>query len=95
MIFAYPYQLEAYRGDKWQGVVPSPSDYEGYDGAAFYNYMNVDAYRFVEPATATAATADAGADRTLLIVVGIVAAVIVVGLIVWMTARRRGRTVEE
>jgi peptide/nickel transport system substrate-binding protein len=95
MIFAYPYQLEAYRGDKWQGVVPSPSDYEGYDGAAFYNYMNVDTYRFVEPATATAATADDGADRTLLIVVGIVAAVIVVGLIVWMTARRRGRTVEE
>ena len=24
LIFAYPYQLEACRGDKWTGVVPSP-----------------------------------------------------------------------
>ena len=53
LIFAYPYQLEAYRSDKWQGVVPSPSDYEGYDGAAFYNYMNVDTYKQVQPVVAT------------------------------------------
>ena len=93
LIFAYPYQLEAYRSDKWQGVVPSPSDYEGYDGAAFYNYMNIDTYRLVEPKTATATTED-GANTTVLIIVGVVVAVVVIALIVWMMMRRRGRSVE-
>ena len=94
LIFAYPYQLEAYRSDKWQGVVASPSDFEGYDGSAFYNYMNIAACRFVEPATAATATDD-GANNTALIIGGIVVAAVVVGFIVWLAARRRGRTVEE
>jgi len=94
LIFAYPYQLEAYRSDKWQGVVASPSDFEGYDGSAFYNYMNIDTFRFVEPATAATATDD-GANNTALIIGGIVVAAVVVGFIVWLAARRRGRTVEE
>ena len=72
LIFAYPYQLEAYRSDKWEGVVPSPSDYEGYDGAAFYNYMNVDTYKQVQPKVATAATSDTGANTTVLVIVGVV-----------------------
>ncbi len=93
LIFAYPYQLEAYRSDKWQGVVPSPSNYEGYDGAAFYNYMNVDTYKQIEPKTAAAAT-ESGANTTALFIVGAVVVVAVVALIVWMVARRRGRSVE-
>ena len=93
LIFAYPYQLEAYRSDKWQGVVPSPSNYEGYDGAAFYNYMNVDTYRLIEPAVATA-QAESGDSSTALIVVIVVVAVVVVALIVWMTMRRRSRSEE-
>ena len=95
LIFAYPFQLEAYRSDRWQGVNPSPTSYEGYDGSAFYNYMNVDSYRFVEPATVGTATADAGANTSVLLIVGIVAALIVIGLIVWVVMRRRGRSVEE
>ena len=93
LIFAYPFQLEAYRSDKWQGVVPSPSEYEGYDGAAFYNYMNVDTYKVVEPKTA-AATTEEGADSSVLIIVVVVVAVVIVALIVWMVVRRRSRSVE-
>ena len=93
LIFAYPYQLEAYRSDKWQNVVPSPTDYEGYDGAAFYNYMNVDTYRLVEPKVA-AATTESGANTTVLIVVTVAVAAVVVALIAWVILRRRGRSVE-
>jgi peptide/nickel transport system substrate-binding protein len=93
LIFAYPYQLEAYRSDRWEGVVPSPSDYEGYDGAAFYNYMNVDTYKQVAPKTATAAAESSGTSTTLIIVI-VVVAVIVVALVAWMIARSRGRSVE-
>jgi peptide/nickel transport system substrate-binding protein len=94
LIFAYPYQLEAYRSDKWEGVVPSPSNYEGYDGAAFYNYMNVDTYKQVQPKLATETTSTTGANTTVLVIVGVVVAVIVVALIIWMVERRRGRSVE-
>jgi peptide/nickel transport system substrate-binding protein len=93
LIFAYPFQLEAYRSDKWQGVTPSPTDYAGYDGSAFYNYMNVDSYRFVEPAATT--TQEAGANTTVLLIVGIVAAAVVIALIAWVVMRRRGRAVED
>jgi peptide/nickel transport system substrate-binding protein len=93
LIFAYPFQLEAYRSDKWQGVTPSPTDYAGYDGSAFYNYMNVDSYRFVEPAATT--TQEAGANTTVLLIVGIVAAAVVIALIAWVLMRRRGRAVED
>ena len=86
LIFAYPYQLEAYRSDKWQGVVPSPSEYEGYDGAAFYNYMNVDTYKLVEPKTATATAEERQPTRSVLIIVVVVIAVIVVALVAWMVA---------
>jgi peptide/nickel transport system substrate-binding protein len=93
LIFAYPYQLEAYRSDKWEGVVPSPSDYEGYDGAAFYNYMNVDTYKQVQPVAATE-TAESGSSSTTLIVVVAIVVVVVAALIAWMVLRRRGRSVE-
>ena len=38
LVFAYPYRLEAYRSDRWTGVVTSPSNVPGYEGSAFYNY---------------------------------------------------------
>jgi peptide/nickel transport system substrate-binding protein len=94
LIFAYPYQLEAYRSDKWDGVVPSPSNYEGYDGAAFYNYMNVDTYKQVQPKVAAETTTSSGANTTVLAIGGVVVALIVIGLIVWILVRRRGRSVE-
>jgi peptide/nickel transport system substrate-binding protein len=94
LIFAYPYQLEAYRSDKWQGVVPSPSDYKGYDGAAFYNYMNVDTYKQIQPRVATETNTSSGANTTVLLIVGIAAVAIIVALVFWIVVRRRDRSVE-
>ncbi len=90
LIFAYPYQMEAYNSDKWEGVVPSPSDIEGYDGSAFYNYQNIDTYKSVTKKTAT--TADGGADTTVLLIVGVVVAIIVIGVIVMVVRRRAARS---
>jgi len=74
LIFGYPFQLAAYHSDKWQGVTPSPTEYEGYDGSAFYGYVNVDSYRFVEPVTGVATTTNAGADTTVLLIGSLAAA---------------------
>ena len=53
-ILAYPYQLEAYNTDKWQGWVHVPGDAIGeQQGAVLYSYNNIDTYRFVEPKAAT------------------------------------------
>jgi peptide/nickel transport system substrate-binding protein len=94
LVFAYPYQLEGYNSGKWQGVVTSPSNVEGYDGSAFYNYVNVDTYRFVTAQTA-ATTSSSGANTTVLIIVGGSVAVVVIGLIVLLMRRRAARSVEE
>ena len=93
LIFAYPYHLEAYRSDKWQGVVPAPSTYEGYDGSAFYNYMNVDTYKYVEPVATT--TSDTESSSNAGLIIGIIAAVVIVAIVVMVLLRRRSRTVEE
>ena len=93
LVFAYPYQMEGYNSDKWQGVVPAPSDVEGYDGSAFYNYQNIDTYRFVERTVAT--TQSSGANTTVLLIVGIFVALIVVGLVVMLVRRRAARSEEE
>jgi peptide/nickel transport system substrate-binding protein len=91
LVFAYPYQMEGYNSDRWQGVVPSPSDIEGYDGSAFYNYQNIDTYRYVTKKTATTSESS-GANTTVLLIVGIVAAIIVVGIIVMLVRRRAARS---
>ena len=55
-ILAYPYQLEAYNTDKWQGWVHVPGAAPGgQQGAVIYNYNNIDTYRFVEPKVSAAA----------------------------------------
>ena len=92
VIFAYPNEMEAYRGDRWTGVVMSPSDVQGYDGSAFYNYENVDTYRFISETAKTGATS---ANNTVLIVVGVVAAILVIGGVVVLVRRRSARSVEE
>jgi LPXTG-motif cell wall-anchored protein len=90
LIFAYPHQLEAYRGDKWQGAVPSPSEAEGYDGSAFYNYMNVDTYRVIEPMIAETG----GQSTSTPIIAAVVASVLVVGVVGLIVLRRRPRAIE-
>jgi peptide/nickel transport system substrate-binding protein len=89
-ILAYPYQLEAFNTDKWQGWVHVPGEAVGeQQGAVLYSYNNIDTYRFVEPKVATAAEQSTGGSNTALIV-GIVIAVVVVVLIVVLLLRRRG-----
>ena len=64
-ILTYPYQLEAYNTDKWQGWVHVPGDAGGeQQGAVLYSYNNIDTYRFVEPKTATESTATAVESTT-------------------------------
>lgn len=93
LVFAYPYRLEAYRSDRWTGVVTSPSNVPGYEGSAFYNYENIDTYRFVQPVAATSASGGSS-NAILFVVIGIVVAAVVVAL-VWVARKRRpGREVE-
>jgi len=55
-IMAYPYQLEAFNTDKWQGWVHTPTQAPGgQQGSVIYNYNNIDTYRFVAPKVAAAA----------------------------------------
>ena len=89
-ILAYPYQLEAFNTDKWQGWVHVPGEAVGeQQGAVLYSYNNIDTYRFVEPKVAAAAEQSSGGSNTALIV-GIIVAVIVVVLVVVLLLRRRG-----
>ena len=58
-ILAYPYQLEAFDTDRWQGWVHVPGEAPGgQEGAVLYSYNNIDTYRFVEPKVAAAAAED-------------------------------------
>ena len=91
LVFAYPYQMEGYNSDKWEGVVPSPSDIEGYDGSAFYNYQNIDTYKSVTKKTATT-TEDGGSNTTVLLIVGVIVAIVVVAIILLVVRRRAARS---
>ena len=52
-ILAYPYQLEAFNTDTWQGWVHVPGEAPGgQEGAVIYSYNNIDTYRMVEPKVA-------------------------------------------
>jgi peptide/nickel transport system substrate-binding protein len=92
VVLTYPYQLEAYRTDRWTGWVRTPSDTPLWSGSALYNWMNRDTYTNVEPKMATA---NDGSSRTGLIVAVAVAAAVVVAVFVVLRARRRGKAVEE
>jgi peptide/nickel transport system substrate-binding protein len=90
-ILAYPYLLEGYDTDEWQGWVHVPGDAIGeQSGAVLYSYNNIDTYRYVEPVTADAAGDEGGTSTGLI--VGIVIAVLAVAAIVVLLLRRgRGR----
>jgi peptide/nickel transport system substrate-binding protein len=94
-ILSYPYQLEAYNTDDWQGWVHVPGETVGeQQGAVLYSYNNVDTYRFVEPKVATATESGSDGSNTALIVGVVVAAVVVVLVVVLLLRRRGGREVE-
>ena len=58
-VLCYPYLLEAFNSDKWEGWVPFPGEaISEQSGAVLYSFNNVDTYRFVEPKVAAAADED-------------------------------------
>ena len=84
ILLSYVIDLEAYNTGQWAGWVHSPAG-----GAVWYSADNIDSYIFVHPRAATAATSSglsAGAWAGI-----IVAAVVVIGAIVWIVVRSRRR----
>ena len=93
-ILTYPYQLEAYDSDDWQGWVSVPGNTTGgQEGAVLYSYNNIDTYRLVEPKTAT--TTAESSNTTTIVVIVVVAAVVVAALAALLLRRRGGRTETE
>ena len=90
-ILDYPFQLEAYNIDRWQGWMHVPSEaLGGQNGVVLYSYNNIDTYRFVEPKTATE---EASSSNSGLIAGIVVAGLAVVAIVVLLL--RRGRTKAE
>jgi peptide/nickel transport system substrate-binding protein len=85
IIMSYAIDMEAYNIEKWAGWVQSPSP----GGAVFYSADNIDSYIFVHPVAAKAT--DSGGLSTGAIVGIIVGVVVVLGIIVLLVVRRRGR----
>ncbi len=78
--------LQAYRSDRYTGFVEQPSD----NGAILFQY-GIYSYLNIEPVTAGAGSASSNETNTALIVGGVAAAAVLVGLIVWLATRgRRG-----
>jgi len=89
IILQYPDNFEAYNTAKWTGWVRSPAD----NGAVWYTATAFDSYLNLKPNTATAA--EDGGSNTGLIIGIVVAAVVVLGVIVWVILRRRPKATEE
>ena len=96
-ILAYPYQLEAFNTDKWQGWVHTPSDAPGgQEGAVIYSYNNIDTYRFVEPKVAAAtATKDEPLVNWRWLAVGMGGVVVMIVIMFLLTRVFRNRREEE
>jgi peptide/nickel transport system substrate-binding protein len=95
-ILAYPYQLEAYNTDKWQGWVHVPGAApDGQQGAVIYNYNNIDTYRFVEPKAAAATTAKKPLVNWTWLAVGLGGALIMLGVMFWLSRHIKPRQEED
>ena len=96
-VLTYPYRLQAYDTDGWEGWTPlGYGGRGGGTGPAFYTSQNVDTYLNLRPADETGD--GGGPSRSIVAVIALGVAVIVVGGVVWLVLRRRrGRreTLEE
>jgi peptide/nickel transport system substrate-binding protein len=79
--------LQAYRNDRFTGFVEQPSD----NGAILFQY-GIYSYLNIEPVTAdSGGSGETSETNTALIVGGVAAAAVLVGLVVWLATRgRRG-----
>jgi peptide/nickel transport system substrate-binding protein len=87
LVLTYPRLFEAYNTARWTGWTRVMRG----TGPAFMTGSNVDSYLNLRPAAVTESSG--GAKGVVWVVVG-VAAVVVIGLVVWLV-RRRGRALEE
>jgi peptide/nickel transport system substrate-binding protein len=95
-ILAYPYQLEAFNTDKWQGWVHVPSEApDGQEGAVIYSYNNIDTYRLVEPKAAEEAAEDVPLVNWTWLAVGLGGVLIMVVIMFILTRFFRRRQEEE
>jgi peptide/nickel transport system substrate-binding protein len=85
-VLAYPYQLEAYRTDRWSGWVHTPTNVAGESGSVLFSWNNIDTYTHV--ARATVATAGGSHTGSYIAATVVVAALAVLAVIL---LRRRGR----
>ncbi len=88
IVLTYPYKLQVYHTDKWQGWERAL----GGKGPAVVSATYPWAYMNVEPKVAEAGT---GTSSTSYIILGVVVAVALVAGVVLLILRRRARTVEE
>jgi peptide/nickel transport system substrate-binding protein len=84
IITEYYDYLQAYRSDRYTGFVEQPSD----NGAILFQYGTY-SYMNIEPVTGDGGSSGSGETNTALIVGGVAAAAVLVGLIVWLTTRGR------
>jgi hypothetical protein len=85
IIFCYDQQLEAYNTAKWEGYVPAPSGYPGYQGAVLEDVGQIDTYLQLRPVAAAETTAG-GSTSWIYAVIAIVAVAVGV-LVVWLRRR--------
>ncbi len=88
VILWYNVNIEAYRADKWTGWHLAPPK----TGGPIWNLMRT-TYVDLKPATATTQTQGGGTSPAVWIGL-VVAAVVVVGLVIWLVRRRRPRVEE-
>jgi peptide/nickel transport system substrate-binding protein len=93
-VLVYPYLLEAYDTEEWEGWVHFPGEAIGdQQGAVLYSFNNVDTYRFVQPKVATEDASTGGTNTALIAVIVILA--VAVAVVAWLLVRRRGGGAEE
>lgn len=84
IVLVYPETLEAYDTGRWTGWVRQPSETGSVQN--YWSYLNV------RPTTITGASKS---NRTGMIALIVLAAVVAVAVVVWLLLRGRGKAVEE
>ena len=88
IVLDYPSVLQAVNTAKWDGWAPYVS------GSVWNNMISRQSYLSVRPKVAATTTSQSSSPATVWIVVA-VAAALVIGLVVWLARRGRGRALEE
>ena len=88
IVLDYPSILQAVNTAKWDGWSP----YVG--GSVWDNMISRQSYLDVKPKAAAATTSGGSSPATIWIALA-VALLVVLGVVVWLVRRRRGRAVEE